>query len=49
VAKVYGYWITVNYSESYGTNARTGMLFNHESPDFVCSKEMGARGLLAYQ
>jgi len=31
-AKVYGYWITKNYRESYGTYACTGILFNHESP-----------------
>lgn len=32
VAKVYGYWITKNYRESYGMYACTGILFNHESP-----------------
>jgi GDPmannose 4,6-dehydratase len=32
VAKVYGYWITKNYRESYGLYACTGILFNHESP-----------------
>jgi GDPmannose 4,6-dehydratase len=31
-AKVYGYWITVNYRESYGLYACNGILFNHESP-----------------
>src|SRR5215510_1361271 len=31
VAKVYGHWITVNYRESYGMHASSGMLFNHES------------------
>lgn len=31
-AKVYGYWITVNYRESYGLHATNGILFNHESP-----------------
>jgi GDPmannose 4,6-dehydratase len=31
-AKVYGYWITVNYRESYGLFACNGILFNHESP-----------------
>ena len=31
-AKLYGYWITKNYRESYGTYACTGILFNHESP-----------------
>lgn len=32
VAKLYAYWITVNYRESYGLYACTGILFNHESP-----------------
>ena len=32
VAKVYGYWITKNYRESYGFHASSGILFNHESP-----------------
>jgi len=32
IAKVYGYWITVNYRESYGLHASNGILFNHESP-----------------
>ncbi len=32
VAKLYGYWITVNYRESYGIFACNGILFNHESP-----------------
>jgi GDPmannose 4,6-dehydratase len=32
VAKLYGYWITVNYRESYGMFASNGILFNHESP-----------------
>ena len=32
VAKVYSYWITVNYRESYGMHASNGILFNHESP-----------------
>lgn len=32
VAKLYGYWITVNYRESYGLFACNGILFNHESP-----------------
>ncbi|HXJ57554.1 MAG TPA: GDP-mannose 4,6-dehydratase [Verrucomicrobiae bacterium] len=31
-AKVYSYWITVNYRESYGLHANNGILFNHESP-----------------
>ncbi len=32
VAKLYGYWITVNYREAYGMHASNGVLFNHESP-----------------
>jgi GDPmannose 4,6-dehydratase len=32
VAKLYGHWITVNYRESYGIHAVSGILFNHESP-----------------
>ena len=32
VAKLYGYWITVNYREAYGLHASNGILFNHESP-----------------
>jgi GDPmannose 4,6-dehydratase len=32
VAKVYGHWITINYRESYGLHATSGILFNHESP-----------------
>lgn len=42
VAKVYGHWITVNYRESYGIFAASGILFNHESPrrglEFVTRK-----------
>ncbi|PJF47676.1 MAG: GDP-mannose 4,6-dehydratase [Chloroflexi bacterium] len=42
VAKVYGHWITVNYRESYGLFACSGILFNHESPrrglEFVTHK-----------
>ncbi len=42
VAKVYGHWITVNYRESYGIYAASGILFNHESPrrgiEFVTRK-----------
>ena len=42
VAKVYGHWITVNYRESYGIHACSGILFNHESPrrglEFVTRK-----------
>lgn len=32
VAKLYGFWITVNYREAYGIHASNGILFNHESP-----------------
>lgn len=32
VAKLYGYWIVVNYREAYGIHASNGILFNHESP-----------------
>lgn len=42
VAKVYGHWITVNYRESFGMYACSGILFNHESPkrgrEFVTRK-----------
>jgi len=42
VAKVYGHWITVNYRESFGMFAASGILFNHESPrrglEFVTRK-----------
>nr|MBP6668404.1 GDP-mannose 4,6-dehydratase [Gemmatimonadales bacterium] len=42
VAKCYGHWITVNYRESYGLYAVSGILFNHESPrrgiEFVTRK-----------
>jgi GDPmannose 4,6-dehydratase len=42
VAKVYGHWIAVNYRESYGLHASSGILFNHESPrrglEFVTRK-----------
>lgn len=42
VAKVYGHWITVNYRESFGLYAVSGVLFNHESPrrglEFVTRK-----------
>jgi GDPmannose 4,6-dehydratase len=42
VAKVYGHWITVNYRESFGMYATSGILFNHESPrrglEFVTRK-----------
>jgi len=32
IAKLYGYWITINYREAYGMYACNGILFNHESP-----------------
>ena len=32
VAKIYGYWITINYREAYGMHTSNGILFNHESP-----------------
>jgi GDPmannose 4,6-dehydratase len=32
VAKIYGYWIVINYRESYGIHCSNGILFNHESP-----------------
>jgi GDPmannose 4,6-dehydratase len=32
VAKLYAYWLTVNYREAYGIHASNGILFNHESP-----------------
>jgi GDPmannose 4,6-dehydratase len=42
VAKLYGHWITVNYRESFGLHASSGILFNHESPlrgiEFVSRK-----------
>jgi GDPmannose 4,6-dehydratase len=42
VAKLYGHWITVNYRESFGVHASSGILFNHESPlrgiEFVTRK-----------
>jgi GDPmannose 4,6-dehydratase len=42
VAKLYGHWITVNYRESFGLRASSGILFNHESPlrgiEFVTRK-----------
>jgi GDPmannose 4,6-dehydratase len=42
VAKLYGHWITINYRESYGLHASSGILFNHESPrrgiEFVTRK-----------
>ncbi|KRB32097.1 MULTISPECIES: GDP-mannose 4,6-dehydratase [Mesorhizobium] len=42
VAKLYGHWITINYRESFGLHASSGILFNHESPlrgiEFVTRK-----------
>jgi GDPmannose 4,6-dehydratase len=42
VAKLYGHWITINYRESFGMHASSGLLFNHESPlrgiEFVTRK-----------
>jgi GDPmannose 4,6-dehydratase len=42
VAKLYGHWITINYRESFGPHASSGILFNHESPlrgiEFVTRK-----------
>src|SRR5688572_17087176 len=55
VAKVYGHWITVNYRESYGLYAVSGILFNHESPrrgiEFVTRKvtDAAARISLGFQ
>src|ERR1700744_1078620 len=50
-AKLYGFWITVNYRESYGMHASNGILFNHESPlrgeTFVTRKI--TRGVAAIQ
>lgn len=50
-AKVYAYWITVNYRESYGMFAANGLLYNHESPrrggEFVTQKI--AQGVAAIQ
>ncbi|KAA3632596.1 MAG: GDP-mannose 4,6-dehydratase [Proteobacteria bacterium] len=51
VAKLYAYWITVNYRESYGLYACNGILFNHESPrrgeTFVTRKITRALGQIA--
>ncbi len=51
VAKLYGYWITVNYREAYGLHASNGILFNHESPmrgpTFVTRKITRAVGRIA--
>ncbi|MDT4899897.1 MAG: GDPmannose 4,6-dehydratase, partial [Pseudonocardiales bacterium] len=50
VAKVYGHYMTINYRESYGMHASSGILFNHESPrrgpEFVTRKvTMGAAAI----
>ncbi|MDC0886617.1 GDP-mannose 4,6-dehydratase [Altererythrobacter sp.] len=51
VAKLYGYWITVNYREAYGLHASNGILFNHESPlrgeTFVTRKVTRAAAAIA--
>jgi GDPmannose 4,6-dehydratase len=51
IAKLYGYWIVVNYRESYGIHASNGILFNHESPrrgeTFVTRKITRAAGRIA--
>lgn len=51
VAKLYGFWIIVNYRESYGLHASNGILFNHESPrrgeTFVTRKITRAAGRIA--
>jgi GDPmannose 4,6-dehydratase len=51
VAKVYGHWATVNYRESYGMFAVSGILFNHESPrrgtEFVTRKVTRAAARIA--
>ena len=51
VAKLYGYWITINYREAYGLHASNGILFNHESPmrgpTFVTRKITRAVGRIA--
>lgn len=52
VAKLYAYWITVNYRESYGMYACNGILFNHESPlrgeTFVTKKITSALSRISY-
>src|SRR3546814_57218 len=51
IAKLYAYWITVNYREAYGMYACNGILFNHESPirgeTFVTRKITRAAGKIA--
>jgi GDPmannose 4,6-dehydratase len=52
VAKLYGHWITVNYRESFGLHASSGILFNHESPlrgaEFVTRKVTIALARIRY-
>jgi len=52
VAKLYAYWITVNYREAYGIHASNGILFNHESPlrgeTFVTRKITRAAAAIAH-
>ena len=52
-AKLYAYWITVNYREAYGMHASNGILFNHESPlrgeTFVTRKITRAAAAIALQ
>src|SRR5205085_7998532 len=52
VAKVYAYWMTVNYREAYGIHAVNGILFNHESPrrgeTFVTRKVTRAVGRIKH-
>lgn len=52
ISKLYAYWITVNYRESYGMYACNGILFNHESPrrgeDFVTRKITKGIASIAY-
>jgi len=51
VAKLYGHWITINYRESYGMFAASGILFNHEGPrrgsEFVTRKISGTVARIA--
>src|SRR5438105_14565744 len=52
VAKLYAYWMTVNYREAYGMHAVNGILFNHESPrrgeTFVTRKVTRAVGRIKH-
>src|SRR5437879_4091384 len=47
VAKVYGHFITVNYRESYGLHATSGILFNHESVCENCPLLLREEGIIA--